>query len=124
MKDIGSGVIGGVECDHLAFRAKEVDWQIWIAQGERVYPCRYTITSKLLNGGPQYSIQVRAWKSGARSQRPISVSRTRPMRRRWISRISTRATICPHISRLEKPNEYDEAICRLSGCRGPRDFRC
>jgi hypothetical protein len=30
-KDLGSGVIGGVECDHLAFRTEEVDWQIWIA---------------------------------------------------------------------------------------------
>jgi hypothetical protein len=32
VKDLGSGVIHGVECDHLAFRTKEVDWQIWIAQ--------------------------------------------------------------------------------------------
>ena len=28
VKDMGSGVIGGVECDHLAFRTEEVDWQI------------------------------------------------------------------------------------------------
>jgi Predicted periplasmic protein (DUF2092) len=27
-KDLGSGVIRGVECDHLAFRTEEVDWQI------------------------------------------------------------------------------------------------
>jgi hypothetical protein len=33
IKDLGSGVIRGVECDHLAFRTREVDWQIWIAQG-------------------------------------------------------------------------------------------
>ena len=45
VKDIGSGVVGGVECDHLAFRNKDVDWQIWIAQGDRPYPCRYVITS-------------------------------------------------------------------------------
>ena len=32
-KDLGSGVIRGIECDHLAFRTEEVDWQIWIAQG-------------------------------------------------------------------------------------------
>ena len=48
VKDLGSGVIGGVECDHLAFRTKEVDWQIWIAQGPRPYPCRYVITYKLV----------------------------------------------------------------------------
>jgi hypothetical protein len=64
VKDLGSGVIGGVECDFLAFRAKEVDWQIWIAQGERPYPCRYTITTKHLASGPQYSIQIRDWKTG------------------------------------------------------------
>jgi hypothetical protein len=64
-KDLGSGVIGGVECDHLAFRAGEVDWQIWIAQGNRPYPCRYVITSTKVAGGPQYTIDVRSWKTGA-----------------------------------------------------------
>ncbi len=64
VKDLGSGVIGGVECDYLAFRAKEVDWQIWIAQGERPYPCRYVISSKFMDGEPQYSIQARDWKTG------------------------------------------------------------
>jgi hypothetical protein len=61
---LGCGVIGGVLCDYLAFRAKDVDWQIWIAQGERPYPCRYTITSKLINNGPQYTVQIRDWKAG------------------------------------------------------------
>jgi len=65
VKDLGSGVIGGVECDHLAFRTKEVDWQIWIAQGENPYPCRYVITSKEVDQAPQYSIQIRDWKAGA-----------------------------------------------------------
>jgi hypothetical protein len=64
VKDLGSGVIGGIECDHLAFRTKEVDWQIWIAQGARPYPCRYVITSKLVPGAPQYSVQVREFKAG------------------------------------------------------------
>jgi hypothetical protein len=64
VKDLGSGVIGGVECDHLAFRTNEVDWQIWIAQGSRPYPCRYVITSKLVASEPQYSVQIRDWKTG------------------------------------------------------------
>jgi hypothetical protein len=62
--DLGSGVIGGVECDHLAFRSSDVDWQIWIAQGDHPYPCRYVITTKFLAAAPQYSIQIRDWKSG------------------------------------------------------------
>lgn len=64
VKDLGSGVIGGVECDHLAFRAGEVDWQIWIAQGERPYPCRYVITSAKVEQGPQYGIRISDWKTG------------------------------------------------------------
>lgn len=64
-KDLGSGVIRGVECDHLAFRTDEVDWQIWIAQGDRPYPCRYVITSPKVKGSPQYTIDVRDWKTGA-----------------------------------------------------------
>ena len=64
IKDLGSGVIGGIECDSLAFRKKEVDFQIWIAHGERPYPCRYTITTKQVAGSPQYTIQTRGWKDG------------------------------------------------------------
>jgi hypothetical protein len=63
-KDLGSGFIGGVECDHLAFRTKEVDWQIWIAQGVRPYPCRYVITSTQVAGAPQYTIDISTWRAG------------------------------------------------------------
>jgi hypothetical protein len=63
VKDLGSGVIGGTECDHLAFRKKDVDWQIWIAQGQRPYPCRYDIASKIVAGSPEYSIQIHDWKT-------------------------------------------------------------
>jgi hypothetical protein len=63
-KDLGSGVIDGVECDHLAFREKSVDWEIWIAEGSRPYPCRYVITSTQVSGSPQYTIDVRKWKTG------------------------------------------------------------
>jgi hypothetical protein len=65
VKDLGSGVIRGTECDHLAFRTKDVDWQIWIAQGARPYPCRYVITSPKLAGSPEYVLDIRGWKAGA-----------------------------------------------------------
>lgn len=64
-KDLGSGVIGGTECDHFAFRTQDVDWQIWVAQGDKPYPCRYVITSKDVDQGPQYSVQLRNWKTGS-----------------------------------------------------------
>jgi hypothetical protein len=65
VKDLGSGVIGGTECDHFAFRAKETDWQIWITQGENPRPCRYVITSKDVDQAPQFTMVVRDWKAGA-----------------------------------------------------------
>lgn len=65
IKDLGSGVVGGVECDHIAFRNQDIDWQIWIAQGNKPYPCRYVITSKQVDQAPQYSVQVRNWNTGS-----------------------------------------------------------
>lgn len=64
-KDLGSGVIGGVECDHLAFRTEAADWQIWITQGDAPYPCRYVITTHDVTGWPQYTVDVRNWQVGA-----------------------------------------------------------
>jgi hypothetical protein len=65
IKDLGSGMVGGVECDHLAFRAKDTDWQIWIAQGPAPYPCRYVITSKGVDQAPQFTMVIRDWKAGS-----------------------------------------------------------
>jgi hypothetical protein len=66
VKDLGSGVIRGQECDHLAFRTnQDVDWQIWISQGDQPHPCRYVVTSTKVTGYPQYSIDITSWKTGA-----------------------------------------------------------
>jgi hypothetical protein len=65
IKDLGSGVIEGIECDYFAFRNEEVDWQIWIAHGPNPYPVRYVITSKDMPHSPQYTIQIRDWKTGS-----------------------------------------------------------
>ena len=70
VKDLGSGMINGKECDHLAFRAKDTDWQIWIAQGKEPYPCRYVITSKTVDQAPQFTMTIRDWKAGATAGQP------------------------------------------------------
>ena len=72
VKDLGSGVIGGVECDHLAFRGEDVDWQIWIAQGDRPYPCRYTITTTNVTGWPEYTVDLRNWTTGAAAAEEVA----------------------------------------------------
>jgi hypothetical protein len=60
---IGKGVIDGVECEHLAFRNMDTDWQIWIEAGARPIPRKYVITSKGVAGAPQYTLRIKEWKS-------------------------------------------------------------
>jgi hypothetical protein len=63
-KHIGRGVINGRECEHLAFRNFDTDWQIWVEAGERPVPCKMVITSKTINGAPQYTLRIKDWKTG------------------------------------------------------------
>ena len=62
-KHIGLGVVDGRECEHLAFRNFDTDWQIWVEVGERPIPRKLVITSKTLNNAPQYTLRVKTWKT-------------------------------------------------------------
>lgn len=64
-KYIGQGVIDGHECEHLAFRNAETDWQLWVRTGTDPVPCKLVITSKMVTGAPQYTLEVRDWTAGA-----------------------------------------------------------
>ena len=67
-KHIGQGVVNGVECEHLAFRGPEVDWQLWVEAGSNPVPRKYVITSKMVTGAPQYTLRIKDWKSGLPAQ--------------------------------------------------------
>jgi hypothetical protein len=60
---VGQGVVDGVECEHLAFRGHDTDWQIWIQTGAQPIPRKYVITSKTLTGAPQYTLRIKDWKT-------------------------------------------------------------
>ena len=62
-KHIGQGVIDGMECEHLAFRSAETDWQIWVQTGPNPIPRKYVITSKAVTGGPQYTLRIKEWRT-------------------------------------------------------------
>jgi len=51
---IGPSKIDGVLCDHYAFRNVDVDWQIWIQQGEKPLPRKLVITTMDEEEHPQY----------------------------------------------------------------------
>lgn len=63
-KHIGRGVIDGVECEHLAFRNFDTDWQIWLEAGKNPIPRKLVITSKTMNSAPQYTVRIKGWKTG------------------------------------------------------------
>ncbi|WP_208249931.1 DUF2092 domain-containing protein [Rhizobium sp. T1470] len=65
-KHIGTGVIGGVECEHLAFRNADTDWQLWVRTGAAPIPCKYVITSKAVTAAPQYTLIVKTWSGEAK----------------------------------------------------------
>ncbi len=58
---VGKAVIGGVKCDHLAFSAPQIDWQIWIADGDKPLPRKFVITTKDVDGWPSYTVVMSHW---------------------------------------------------------------
>jgi hypothetical protein len=62
-KYIGHGVVGGVECDHLAFRDQETDWQLWIERGDNPIPRKFVITTKSVGAAPQYTLVINDWQT-------------------------------------------------------------
>jgi hypothetical protein len=74
-KHIGRGVVDGVECEHLAFRNFDTDWQLWVEVGQRPIPRKMVITSKTVNSAPQYTIRIKSWKTGFEPPRDAFVFR-------------------------------------------------
>ena len=64
---IGRGVIDGVECEHLAFRNFDTDWQLWLEVGEQPAPRKLVITSKTINSAPQYTLRIKQWQTGVKT---------------------------------------------------------
>jgi hypothetical protein len=59
---VGKAMVGGVRCDHLAFRNPVVDWQIWIADGDKPLPHKYVLTTKDDPAQPQYITLMSNWR--------------------------------------------------------------
>jgi hypothetical protein len=62
---VGTTSIEGVPCEHLAFTAENVDWQIWVETSERAVPRKVVITYKKEAGAPQFTANLWDWNLGA-----------------------------------------------------------
>jgi hypothetical protein len=63
---LGTVAVRGVSCHHLAFRGNETDWQIWIEDGPRPVPCKFVITSKKVQGLPEFTVEFSQWNFSPR----------------------------------------------------------
>jgi len=52
-------------CEHFAYRMPEVDFELWIEEGDRPLPCRVVIAYKREAGDPQFVAQFRRWDLAA-----------------------------------------------------------
>ena len=53
--DLGPGELTGVTCEHYAMRQDDVDWQVWIQQGDYPLPRKLVITRRADEAKPQYT---------------------------------------------------------------------
>jgi len=63
---VGPSVVAGVKSTHLAFRGAEVDWQIWIEDGDKPLARKFILTSKKVSGEPQFTVIIRNWDVAAK----------------------------------------------------------
>ena len=58
---VGEETLDGVACDHVAVRAEEVDYQMWVERGEAPLLHRIVITYKEAPGQPQFRAELSGW---------------------------------------------------------------
>jgi hypothetical protein len=58
---VGQSIVGAVKTTHLAFRGAEVDWQIWIEDGDKPLARKFMLTSKQVSESPQFTVLIRSW---------------------------------------------------------------
>jgi hypothetical protein len=58
---VGEAAVGGVRCVHIALRNPEVDWQIWIQEGDKPLPRKFVVTSKKMPQAPQFVVTISKW---------------------------------------------------------------
>jgi len=56
---VGESNIDGSDCDHLAFRQGNIDWQLWLEKGDKPLPRRLLVTTRYEVGDPQYQVTMR-----------------------------------------------------------------
>ena len=60
---VGKSRVGGVECEHWAFRQADADWELWIRTGDAPLPLKLSIINTTDPALPRYEA-VLSWTEG------------------------------------------------------------
>ena len=60
---VGKAIIGGVRCTQLAFTTPVVDWQVWVADGDKPLPVKYVLTTRDDPAQPQFITLISNWNT-------------------------------------------------------------
>jgi len=60
---VGEAIIGGVRCTQLAFTTPLVDWQVWVAEGNKPLPVKYVLTTRDDPAQPQFITLISLWNT-------------------------------------------------------------
>ena len=56
---VGTATIDGAETDHYAFREEDVDWEVWIQQGDQPLPRKLVIVDRTDPARPTFTSRLR-----------------------------------------------------------------
>lgn len=62
---VGSSTVSGVLCEHLAFSNENIDWQVWVEQGDAPFIRKVVITYLKQPGIPQFVSYLHQWHTPA-----------------------------------------------------------
>lgn len=57
--DVGASKVDGVGAEHYAFRQGDIDWQIWIRDGDQPLPLKVVIVDRSDPSMPEYSAKLK-----------------------------------------------------------------
>ena len=63
---VGPSKVGGVATEHLAFDRADIQFQLWVATGDRPLPMKILINQKNLPAAPQWTAVLSDWKTAAK----------------------------------------------------------
>ncbi len=59
---LGLSRVDDLQCHHLAFSQDDIDWQIWVEEGDRPLLRKLIITYKSLPAQPQFTARIMLWE--------------------------------------------------------------